>query len=65
MSVVGEGAPVVRNTLVKTYSIHDARAAMGIDWMTMAGLSQAIPPAYAEFIGKEALAHISVAESNR
>lgn len=35
--------------------------AMGIDWMTGAELSQAIPPAYTEFIGKQLLRHL---ESN-
>lgn len=30
----------------------EASAAMGIDWMSRKGLSQAIPPAYTEFIGR-------------
>jgi DNA (cytosine-5)-methyltransferase 1 len=46
----------VRNRDRATYSIEEAKAAMGIDWMTMKTLSQAIPPAYTEFIGKQLLA---------
>lgn len=38
-----------------------ARAeAMGIDWMTGAELSQAIPPAYTRFIGKQLMAYLAV-----
>lgn len=36
----------------KCHSIQECRDAMGIDWMNRAELSQAIPPAYSEFIGK-------------
>jgi DNA (cytosine-5)-methyltransferase 1 len=34
--------------------------AMGIDWMTFAELTQAIPPAYTEFIGQQLLQHLNL-----
>lgn len=37
------------------------RAAMGIDWMTLPELSEAIPPAFTQHIGAQLLAHIGVA----
>lgn len=33
----------------------DGERAMGIDWMTKPELAQAIPPAYSEFIGRQAM----------
>lgn len=49
---------VVRNEQRRTYTADDARAAMGADWMNIAELSQAIPPAYSEFIGRAAMQYI-------
>jgi DNA (cytosine-5)-methyltransferase 1 len=43
----------IRNRVREVFSVEDAKAAMGIDWMTMSGLSQAVPPAYSEFIAKQ------------
>lgn len=40
----------------KPRNIHEGRAAMGCDWMRRYELSQAIPPAYTEFIGKQLIA---------
>lgn len=48
-----------RSSARERFSTADARAAMGIDWMPMKYLSQAIPPAYAEWIGHEAIAYIT------
>jgi hypothetical protein len=40
----------------------DGERAMGIDWMSKDELCQAIPPAYAEFIGRAALQYINGSE---
>jgi DNA (cytosine-5)-methyltransferase 1 len=44
----------------KAVSIVDAQNALGIDWMTTwDDLTDAIPPAYTQFIGEQLLAHLS------
>ena len=39
-------------------SLEEGRVAMGIDWMEWRELAEAIPPAYAELIGHQLMAHI-------
>ena len=61
--VYGEG---VRDSLrkfdkgVDDFTVVQGREAMSIDWMTLAELCQAIPPAYTEYIGRQLLAVVSV-----
>lgn len=64
ISVVGHGTPTwVRQRLGYNPTIAQYRAAMGIDWMNRDELSQAIPPAYTEHVGRELLAHLSEARA--
>ena len=42
----------------KPRNIKEAQDAIGIDWMTRKELSQAIPPAYTEFIGKQLIEYL-------
>lgn len=62
LAVAGHGARAWNRgsapTLRETFPIEDARAAMQIDWMPMKYLSQAIPPAYASWIGRQARAFL-------
>lgn len=45
-----------------TCHVEHAKKAMGIDWMVGKELSQAIPPAYTEFIGQQLMAALSAKE---
>jgi DNA (cytosine-5)-methyltransferase 1 len=59
VSVVGHGTPTwAREQLGYNPTIKDYREAMGITWMNRDELSQAIPPAYTEFIGRQLIAAV-------
>lgn len=55
----GHGRDRRRNVSTQDYSTKQRQEAMGIDWMTSMELSQAIPPAYSEFLGRVAVEHLS------
>lgn len=55
IGIYGEGCRDSRRKFdrgVADFSIEEGKEAMGIDWMTTAELSQAIPPAYSEYLGR-------------
>jgi DNA (cytosine-5)-methyltransferase 1 len=60
----GKSTGLVRGTIeIGSWDTPLARQqeAMGIDWMTLEELSEAIPPAYCEFIGERLLAALGAA----
>ena len=44
-------------------SLEEAREVMGITWMDWDEITQAVPPAYTEYIGKQLMAYISHTEA--
>lgn len=61
ITVTGQVAQqnVVQNKVRRVFPAPEARRAMGIDWMAMPELSQAIPPAYTKFIGERLIQHVA------
>ena len=59
ITVCGTGTPKpIRDKIGRTITIAEKRRLMGIDWMTVADISQAIPPAYTQWLGVQLLAAI-------
>lgn len=61
IGIYGEGCRDSRRKSDKRhadFTVEDGRKAMGVDWMTLAELCQAIPPAYGQFIGAAALTYL-------
>jgi DNA (cytosine-5)-methyltransferase 1 len=57
----GHGVSLHRHAKgVPCFTAAQERAAMGIDWQTVDEMSQAIPPAYSEAIGRAALERIAM-----
>lgn len=54
----GYGGKHAGHNATKPSGIAEAREVMGIEWMSIKELSQAIPPAYTEWIGRQLLASI-------
>lgn len=64
VSVVGNGTPSGnRKTIGRNPSIDEKREAMGIDWMSRKGLSEAVPPAYTKWIGEQFLSQVLAGDS--
>lgn len=57
-TVFGGGAAKLKWDGRRRATAAEAKRAMGIDWMTREELSQSVPPAYTEFVGRQLLAHL-------
>ena len=63
ISVTGTGTPTGTWKVYGSLKLADFRRVMGIDWMDRAEISQAIPPAYTEFIGQHLMDALRAADA--
>jgi DNA (cytosine-5)-methyltransferase 1 len=62
-TITGKGTPsATRKALGRNISVQDRRDLLGVPWMGRDESSQAIPPAYTEYIGARLLEHLAVSE---
>lgn len=59
IQVSGQSSQVIDGRRVRKNSVAEKREAMGIDWMTVDEITQAIPPAYSHFLGLQVIAALS------
>ncbi len=59
IAVYGDHPQNSKNSSInRAHTLKDGQDAMGIDWMPWKTLTQSIPPAYTEYIGKQLLAYL-------
>ena len=63
ISIAGHGTPAWMRAKTGHVGVAEWRQVMGIDWTTRDELTEALPPAYTEFVGRALLDHLLAAEN--